>query len=102
MWGNWVELNPDTAHELGIADRDEVWVESPTAKIRLPAQFYVGTPPDTVGIPAGLGHTVGGQWSAGIGANPEPLVSGGHRDGLSGLAARQGMRVKVYKAEAGG
>ncbi len=102
MWGNWVELNPDTADELGIADRDEVWVESPAAKISLPARLYAGIPPDTVGIPAGLGHTVGGQWSAGVGSNPEVLVSGDHRDELSGLAARQGMRVKVYKAEAGG
>jgi anaerobic selenocysteine-containing dehydrogenase len=102
MWGNWVELNPDTAHELDIADRDEVWVESPAGRIRLPARFYAAIPPDTVGIPAGLGHTGGGQWTAGVGANPELLVSRDHTDGLSGLVARQGMRVKIHKVEAGG
>ncbi|MBU0492418.1 MAG: molybdopterin-dependent oxidoreductase [Chloroflexi bacterium] len=101
MWGNWVELNPETAHELGIADRDEVWVESPAGKIKLPARVYAGARSDTVNIPAGLGHTVGGQWAAGIGANPEALVDGKATDELTGVAARQGMRVKVYKAEAG-
>ncbi|MGQ9554850.1 MAG: molybdopterin-containing oxidoreductase family protein [Anaerolineae bacterium] len=101
MWGNWVEINPEVAQKLGIADRDEVWVESPVGRIRLPARLYAGAQPDVVSIPAGLGHTLGGQWSAGIGANPEVLVSGQQADELSGLVARQGMRVKVYKAETG-
>jgi anaerobic selenocysteine-containing dehydrogenase len=99
MWGNWVEINPDIAHELGIEDHDEVWVESPTGRIRLPARLYPGARPDTVSIPAGLGHTVGGRWSAGIGSNPETLIGNQHIDELTGLLARQGVRVKVYKAE---
>jgi len=98
-WGNWVEINPETAHELGIANRDAVWVESPVGKIRLPARLYEGTQAETVNIPAGLGHTLGGQWAAGIGANPEHLVDRRRVDELSGLVARQGVRVKVYKAE---
>jgi anaerobic selenocysteine-containing dehydrogenase len=101
MWGNWVELNPETAHELHIDDYDEVWVESPVGKIQILARLAEGMPPDVVAIPAGLGHTVGGQWSAGVGANPEKLVSGRHVDELDGLVARQGMRVKVYKEAAG-
>jgi anaerobic selenocysteine-containing dehydrogenase len=99
-WGNWVELNPETAHELGIEDYEEVWVESPAGSIRLPARLYAGMPPDSVAIPSGLGHSLGGQWSRGIGANTETLVSSERVDDLSGLVARQGMRVKVYKAEA--
>lgn len=101
MWGNWVELNPETAHELDIHDFDPVWVESPVGRIRLPARVEEGMPPEVVSIPAGLGHTVGGQWSAGVGANPEHLVSSRHEDELGGMVARQGMRVKVYKEEAG-
>jgi anaerobic selenocysteine-containing dehydrogenase len=101
MWGNWVELNPETAHELHIDDYDEVWVESPVGKIRILARLDEGMPPDVVAIPAGLGHTVGGQWSAGVGSNPEKLISGRHVDELDGLVARQGMRVKLYKEEAG-
>jgi anaerobic selenocysteine-containing dehydrogenase len=101
MWGNWVEISSETAHELDIAERDLVWVESPIGRIRLPARLYAGLPPDVVGIPAGLGHTLGGQWAAGVGANPEVLVSRQQEDALSGLVARQGMRVKVYKGEVG-
>ncbi len=101
MWGNWVELNPETAHELHIDDYDEVWVESPVGKIRILARLDEAMPPDVVAIPAGLGHTVGGQWSVGVGANPERLVSSRHVDELNGLVCRQGMRVKVYKEEAG-
>ncbi|HSR30951.1 MAG TPA: molybdopterin dinucleotide binding domain-containing protein, partial [Anaerolineae bacterium] len=101
MWSNWVELNPETAHELHIDDYDEVWVESPVGKIRILARLEEGIPPDVVAIPAGLGHTVGGQWSVGVGANPEKLVSGNHMDELNGLVARQGMRVQVYKEEVG-
>ena len=101
MWSNWVEINPETAHELGIEDRDEVWVESPAGKIQLPARLYAGMPPEAVGIPSGLGHKAGGQWTAGIGANTEVLVSRQQVDELSGLVARQGIRVKVYKVEEG-
>ncbi len=101
MWGNWVEINPETAHELGIKDEDEVWVESPAGKIRLPARLYEGAQHDTVSIPAGLGHSVGGQWAAGIGANPEALVSRQQVDEMSGVVARQGARVRVYLAGAG-
>jgi anaerobic selenocysteine-containing dehydrogenase len=101
MWGNWVEINPETAHELGIADRDEVWVESPAAKIKLPARLYEGAQPDTVSVPAGLGHTLGGRWAEGIGANPELLVGRGQVDELSGAVARQGVRVQVYKVGRG-
>jgi len=101
MWGNWVELNPETAEGLDIADRDNVWVESPAGKIRLPVRLYAGIPPDNVAIPAGLGHTVGGQWTAGVGTNPELLVSRDYTDGLSGLVARQAVRVKIYKVEGG-
>jgi len=100
MWGNWVEINPETAHELGVADGDEVWVESPAGKIRLLARLYEGVQPDTVNIPAGLGHTAAGRWATGIGANPEHLVSSRQVDELSGLVARQGVRVQVTKVGA--
>lgn len=99
MWGNWVEINPETAHELGIEEWDEVWVESPVGRMRLPARLYPGIPPDTVCTPTGLGHVAGGRWTVGIGANPETLVSTQYVDELTGLVARQGVRVKIHKVE---
>jgi anaerobic selenocysteine-containing dehydrogenase len=99
MWGNWLEINPETAHELGLEDQDQVWVESPVGRIQLPARIYPGFPPDSVGIPLGLGHSVGGQFAVGVGANPQALVDQYHVDELSALVALQGMRVTVYKVE---
>jgi anaerobic selenocysteine-containing dehydrogenase len=99
MWGNWVEISPEAAEELGIADRDEVWVESPIGRIRILARLYAGLPPEIVAIPVGLGHTKGGRWATGVGSNPEVLVSPDYTDVLSGLIAQQAVRVKIYKAE---
>ena len=99
VWGNWVEINPETAHGLGIQEWDEVWVESQMSRIRLPARLYPGVPPNTVCIPTGLGHIAGGQWSVGIGANPETLVGTQCVDELTGLVARQGVRVRIHKVE---
>jgi anaerobic selenocysteine-containing dehydrogenase len=99
FWGNWLEIDPETAHEMGIEDEDKVWVESPAGRIQIPARLYPGDPHGVVGIPSGLGHVTGGQWSAGIGSNANHLVSSELVDELTGLVALQGMRVKVTKAE---
>ncbi len=99
FWSNWLEIEPETAHEMGIEDEDKVWVESPAGRIQVPARLYPGDPHGVVGIPSGLGHVAGGQWSAGIGANPNHLLSSDLVDKLTGLVAHQGMRVRVTKAE---
>ena len=62
---------------------------------------YEGIPPDVVAIPTGLGHTVGGRWTEGVGVNPEVLVDGSHMDPVGGSVARQAVRVKLYKVEEG-
>jgi len=33
-WDSWVEINPEAARALGIADGDTVWVESPAGRIK--------------------------------------------------------------------
>jgi anaerobic selenocysteine-containing dehydrogenase len=99
FWSNWLEIDPETAHDMGIEDEDKVWVESPAGRIQLPARVYPGDPHTVVGIPSGLGHVAGGQWSAGTGANPNHLVSADLVDELTGLVARQGMRVNITKTE---
>jgi len=43
-----VEINPETAARLGIADGDWVSVESPHAKVRLKAKLFDGIAPDVV------------------------------------------------------
>jgi len=95
-WDNWVELNPETAHELGIHDGDLVWVESPRGSIELRARLWPGTPPEVVSIPLGQGHTAGGRWAENRGANPNELIAP-LTDPLSGELATQSTRVRVRK-----
>jgi len=97
-WGNWLEINPETAHRLDIHDGEMVWVESPEGKIQLKARLFEGAMPDAVNIPLGGGHTAGGRWASAVrGANPAEIVVP-QSDPLTGSAAWLGTRVKVYKA----
>ena len=95
-WDNWVELNPETAHELGIHDGDLVQVESAQGSIELKARLWPGTPPEVVSIPLGQGHTTGGRWAENRGANPNELMAP-LTDPLSGELATQSTRVRIRK-----
>ena len=95
-WDSWVEINPQTARGLGIADGDPVWVESAVGKVETQARLYPGAMPGVVNMPANLGHTQG-RWAKGIGANPMELAANEH-DRLAGLAATAAIRVRVRKA----
>lgn len=96
-WENWVELNPHTAHELDIADGDLVWVESPAGRVQLKARLWEGIHPEAAGIPEGQGHTAGGRYAEGHGANPNALLVP-EIDTLSGELTHRATRVRVYKA----
>ena len=95
-WDAWVELNPETAHQLGIRDGDRVRVQSTQGAIELRARLWPGTPPDVVSIPVGQGHACGGRWAENRGANPSELIAP-LTDRLSGELAVQSTRVRVHK-----
>lgn len=95
-WDSWMELNPETAHELGIHDGDRVRVESPQGSIELRARLWPGIPPQVVSIPLGQGHTAGGRWAENRGANPSELIAP-LTDRLSGELATQSTRVRVRR-----
>lgn len=96
-WNSWVEINPDTAAELGITDGDPVWIESIYGKVRGQAKIYSGAMPDVVSVPFGLGHRALGQWAKNRGINPIELI-GTNLDPMTGLAGMFSARIKVYKA----
>ena len=96
-WKNFVEINKETADELGIKDGDEVWAESPLGKIKSKARVFQGIHPEVVAIARGQGHYYDGEWSNDIGVNPND-ITGVHYDELSGQSAFFNTRVKVYKA----
>lgn len=74
-WNSWIELNPETAHELGLSDNDLVRVISPTAQVDLPVVIYPAIRPDVVAIPTGQGHTDYGRFAEDRGANVMQLIS---------------------------
>ena len=93
MWGSWVEINPQTAARLGIADGDTVEITSSHGSVRAPALLYPAIRPDTVAMPYGQGHTVG-RYAKDRGANVIEL-----NPYLNGFGNRpDAVRVKVSKA----
>ena len=96
-WTNFVEINRETAHSLGIRDRDMVWVESPYNRVTARARVIEGIHPQVVSIASGQGHHAGGEWQKGIGVNPNEII-GVDYDHLSGQSSLFNTRVKVYRA----
>ncbi len=96
-WTTWAEIHPHTAKELGISNGDRIWVESKFGKIQTKARLYQGAMPNVINIPFGLGHSSGGRWAKGLGANPYQLL-GDDLDPLTGNPIQRSTRIKIYKA----
>jgi anaerobic selenocysteine-containing dehydrogenase len=100
-WKNWVELNPDMARQLGVADGDWVWLESSLGKQLLRARLLAGAMPEVASVLLGHEHRAGGEFVTKAAQGVADLVV--HRaDGwvLTPLGAT--TRVKIIKANVGG
>lgn len=75
MWSTWVEINPQTAARLQIADRDLVEVRSAHGAVHAPALLSPGIAPDIIAMPAGQGHQTFTRYATGRGANPVALLA---------------------------
>jgi anaerobic selenocysteine-containing dehydrogenase len=95
-WGSWVEINPETAREMGIQDEDLIWVESNVGKVKAKARLFPGTDPKCIHIPYGQGHKAYGRWAKGRGVNPNDLLVRDY-DYLGGFLSYFSTRVKIYK-----
>ena len=98
MWNSWVEINPETAHELGIEDDDVVRIVSEAGTVEASVYKYPAIRPDTIAMPFGQGHTAYGIYAQGRGVNPAELL-GAHFNEAGDLAFA-GMKVKVEKTGA--
>ncbi|OGC77907.1 MAG: hypothetical protein A2Z27_03225 [candidate division Zixibacteria bacterium RBG_16_50_21] len=95
QWGMWVELNPDTARDLGVVDDDVVQVESPHGALEAPVVVYPGIRPDVVAIPIGQGHHVYTRFAQSVnGSNPVALLAP-VTDPDSGSLAWGATRVRI-------
>ncbi len=101
-WDSWMEINPIAANDLGIADGDEVWVESAVERLKVKARIYPGIWPNAIFLPQGQGHFTSVEWgrfapTGQVGVNPNLLASI-QTEPLTGQAIFNPTRVKVYKA----
>ncbi|MFQ5663298.1 MAG: molybdopterin-dependent oxidoreductase [Terriglobia bacterium] len=94
-WESWLEMNPHTARELGLANRDWVWVESPRGRARVRLRLYAGVRPGVVHLPLGYGRTEGSGWAR-RGLNPLSLIES-EPEPLTGLRQTTRTYVRVYR-----
>ncbi len=94
-WESWVELHPETAAKLGIADGDLVWLETSRGRAQLRARVYAGADPDTACVPLGYGHAAGGKWAR-RGVNPIALIEERY-DPATGLPQVWNTYARVYR-----
>lgn len=95
MWGSWVEIHPETAHELGVDNDDVVLITSEAGAVEAVVYKYPAIRPDTIAMPFGQGHSAYGRYAEGRGSNPADLF--GEQVNDAGDLAFAGMRVKVEK-----
>jgi len=95
MWNTWVEINPETAHELGIENDDVVKIVSEAGEVEAPVYLYPAIRPDVIAMPFGQGHTAYGRYAQGRGANPANLF--GPHFNEAGDLAFAGMKVRIEK-----
>jgi hypothetical protein len=97
MWNSWVEMNPETAHELGIENDDVIKIISEAGEIEVSVYLYPAIHPGVIAIPFGQGHTAYGRYAQGRGANPLDLI--GTIFNEAGDLAFAGMRVEIEKTD---
>ena len=94
-WQTWVEINPQTAQQLGIRAGDVVKVTSPHGEVEAPVYIYPAIRPDTISLPLGQGHSDYGRYAEDRGSSALDLLNG-QADTETGLAWA-GTRVKVTR-----
>ncbi len=74
-WGTWIEINPQTAEQLGLKDNQVVRIKSLHGELEAPVVVYPGIRPDTVALPIGQGHKEFGRFATDRGAHALGLVA---------------------------
>lgn len=104
MWSSWVEVNPQTAARLGVAEGDVVEIASRHGVLRAPALISPGVAPNVIAMPVGQGHerlpdgtALFTRYASGRGSNPikilAPLV-----EPETGALAWAATRVRLTRA----
>ena len=75
MWSSWVEINPQTAERMHIAQGDVVEVRSPQGTVRAPAMIFPGIAPEVIAMPIGQGHENFTRYASKRGVNPIAILA---------------------------
>jgi len=94
VYGTWVEINPQTAQQLGVANGDLVEIESVAGKISAPVFVYPAILPDVIAMPIGQGHEHYGRYASGRGVNPIQLLAP-QMEAATGNLASSATRVRL-------
>ena len=94
VYGTWVEMNPDTATQLGLNDGDLLRVESVQGSIEVPLVIFPAIMPDVVAMPIGQGHDDFGRFARNQGSNPIQILAPAV-DAISGSLASSATRVSL-------
>ena len=97
MWSSWVEINPQTAERMHIAQGDLVEVRSPQGVVRAPAMIFPGIAPDVIAMPVGQGHEHFTRYASGRGVNPIAILAP-ITDAETGALAWAATRVTIARA----
>ena len=97
MWSSWVEINPQTAERLKLAQGDLVDVTSSQGTLRAPVMIFPGIAPDMVAMPVGQGHENFTRYATGRGVNPIAILAP-LADADTGALAWAATRVKISRA----
>jgi molybdopterin-containing oxidoreductase family iron-sulfur binding subunit len=97
IWGLPVEIDPQLAAQLHIANGDVVRVESLHGAFEAPAYVHPGAIPGVVSMPIGDGHASYGRYASGRGANPLSILAPVWEKSTGALALG-GTRVRLARA----
>src|SRR4029450_4158666 len=96
MWGSWVEINPQTAAKMNIAQGDILEIASPVGALRSPAFINPGLAPEIVAMPVGQGHSTFTRSASVRGQNPVEIIAP-MAEATTGALAWAATRVKVTR-----
>ncbi|HEV3063648.1 MAG TPA: molybdopterin-dependent oxidoreductase [Vicinamibacterales bacterium] len=96
MWSSWIEINPQTADRLHIAQGDVVEITSTQGSVRAPAMISPGIAPDMVAMPVGQGHDTFTRFASRRGVNPVGILAP-IAEAQTGALAWAATRVKIAR-----
>ncbi|MCH8264404.1 MAG: molybdopterin-dependent oxidoreductase [Proteobacteria bacterium] len=94
VYGSWVEINPQTAEQMGLTEGDLVDIQSPHGQLQVPVYIYPAIMPNVVAMPIGQGHSEYGRYAKDRGVNPIEILSP-QIEPVTGNLATSATRVSV-------